>query len=120
MHRDSVNRKTDYDTTEFKNVAWMLLARKQSSGSNMSIAVQRFEAEGDFELHAHDMEQFFYIAKGEIEMTIGEQTEVYREGDFVSVDRNVEHQGRNVATGESELIVVDYWPADSDDRLGLD
>ena len=42
------------------------------------------------------------------------------EGEFVSVDRNVSHSGRNVADGESELLVVDYWPADSEDRIGLD
>ncbi len=48
------------------------------------------------------------------------QTPEYGEGEFVSVDRNVSHSGRNVADGESELLVVDYWPADSEDRLGLD
>ena len=55
-----------------------------------------------------------------LEMTIGGETEVYREGDFVSVARNEPHSGRNVSDGISELLAVDYWPADSEDRIGLD
>ena len=120
MHRDSTNRTPDYDTREFKNVAWNLLARKQSSATNLAIIVQRFDPGGDFERHSHDLEQFFYITKGEIEMTIGGETRVYRAGDFVGVGRNVEHEGRNVAEGESELLALDYWPVDSEDRIGLD
>jgi quercetin dioxygenase-like cupin family protein len=120
VHRDSVNRAPDYKAIEAKNVAWTLLARRQASGCNLSIIVQRFEPGGDFEEHSHDLEQFFYITKGEIEMTIGDETEVYREGDFVSVGRNAVHSGRNVADVESELIAIDYWPADSEDRIGLD
>ena len=120
MQKDNTNRKPDYDTREFKNVAWTLLGRRQSSGCNMAIIAQRFEPGGDFERHTHDMEQFFYVTKGAVEMTIGGETEVFREGDFIVVERNVEHEGRNVAEGESELIAVDYWPADSDDRIGLD
>jgi len=120
MHRNHINRTPDHDTREFKNVAWNLLARKQSSATNLAIIVQRFEPGGDFERHRHDMEQFFYVTKGAIEMTIGGETQVYREGDFVAVERDVEHEGRNVAEGESELLALDYWPTDSDDRIGLD
>ena len=86
----------------------------------MTILVQRFEPGGSFEEHAHDLEQFFYITKGRIEMTIGGETEVYGEGDFVCVARNELHSGRNVSDGVSELLAVDYWPADSEDRIGLE
>ena len=120
MQKNSVNRVPDYETVEARNVAWTLLARRQSSGCNLSVLVQRFEPGGDFAEHTHDLEQFFYITRGEIEMTIGGETAVYREGEFVAVAREVPHAGRNVAAGESELIAVDFWPADSEDRLGLD
>ena len=86
----------------------------------MTIVVQRFDPGGDFEEHAHDLEQFFYVTKGRIEMTIGDDTTVYGEGEFVSVGRDVPHSGRNVHDGESELLIVDYWPSDSQDRIGLD
>tara|TARA_Y100000588_G_C13989410_1_gene810780 strand:+ start:329 stop:490 length:162 start_codon:yes stop_codon:yes gene_type:complete len=53
-------------------------------------------------------------------MRIGDVTAEYDEGEFVSVDRKVIHSGRNVFDGESDVLIVDYWPADSDDRIGLD
>ena len=105
---------------ESKNAGWFLLPRKQSSDRNMTIVVQRFEEGGNFEEHRHDLEQFFYVTKGRLEMRIGDVTAEYGEGEFVSVDRNVIHSGRNVFDSESDLLIVDYWPADSDDRIGLD
>ena len=86
----------------------------------MTIVVQRFEPGGSFEEHAHDLEQFCYVTKGKLEVAIGDDVGAYAEGDFVSVDRNLPHSGRNLAARESELLVADYWPADSDDRIGLD
>jgi quercetin dioxygenase-like cupin family protein len=120
MLRATVHRTPDHEAAASRNVAWNLLTRKQSGDRNMSILVQRFEPGGDFADHSHDLVQFFYITKGRFELTIGGQKGVYREGDFVSVERNEPHSGRNVSEGESELIAVDYWPADSRSRLGLD
>ena len=120
MHRDTVHRSPDLETSASKNVVWSLWPRRRSSDCNMTILVQRFEPGGVFEDHSHDLEQFFYITQGQIEMTIGGRTEVYGEGDFVVVERNETHSGRNVSEGTSELLAVDYWPADSEDRIGLD
>ena len=120
MIKSSVNRSPDLETPSAKNIAWFLLPRKTSSDCNLTIVVQRFEPGGDFEEHTHDLEQFFYVTKGKMEMTIGSETAVYGVGEFVSVERDVPHSGRNVADGESELLLVDYWPADSEDRIGLD
>jgi len=120
MQTDTVNRSPDMRSEESKNVGWFMLPRRQASDCNMTIVVQRFDKDGDFEEHAHDLEQFFYVTAGALEMTIGDDTRTYVEGDFVSVGRNVVHAGRNIHDGESELVVVDYWPADSDDRIGLD
>jgi len=120
MRTDTVNRPPDMETPESRNVGWFLLPRRASSGANMTIVVQRFEPGGDFEDHTHDLEQYFYVTQGRMELCIGGETRQYGEGDFVSVDRNVSHSGRNVFDGESELLIVDYWPADSEDRIGLD
>ena len=120
MAHDSVHRPPDFTSVESKNVAWNLLPRRASSDTNLTILVQRFEPGGDFEEHHHDLEQFFYITKGAFEMTLDGETAIYRQGDFAFVGRNVVHAGRNVAQGESELLAVDYWPAESRDRLGLD
>jgi quercetin dioxygenase-like cupin family protein len=120
MLKNTVHRKPDMEAVESKNAGWFLLPRRQSSDCNMTIVIQRFEVDGDFEDHQHDLEQFFYVTKGRLEMTIGGETMEYGEGKFISVDRNVSHSGCNVSDGESELLIVDYWPADSDDRIGLD
>ena len=40
----------------------------------MTIVVQGFEVGGDFEEHQHDLEQFFYVTKGRLKMTIGGET----------------------------------------------
>ena len=120
MRTDTINRSPDFETAEAKNVAWYLLSRGQSTNSNMTIAIQRFEPGGTFAEHTHDLEQFFYVTKGRMEMTVGDSTMTYSQGDFVIVDRNEPHSGRNVAEGVSELLFIDYWPPDSEDRLGLD
>jgi len=120
MRTDTTNRPADHEATEAKNVAWTLLSRRQSTDSNMTIAVQRFEPGGTFAEHVHDLEQFFYVTQGQMEMTVGGSTKTYSQGDFVVVDRNEPHSGRNVSEGASELLFVDYWPSDSEDRLGLD
>ena len=120
MPSSTVNRAPDLQTPEDHNVGWFLLPRRASTDTNMTIVVQRFEPGGRFAEHRHDLLQYFYVTKGEMELTIGGETGVYAAGDFVSVDRGVPHSGSNAADGESELLIVDYWPPDSDDRIGLD
>ncbi len=120
MKSNSLHRPPDWDTREWRNVSWSLLARTTSSGRNLAVLVQRFEPGGAFAEHAHDLEQFFFVTQGELEMTIGGRSAVYRAGDFVAVERNEPHAGRNLSTGIAELLVLDYWPPDSQNRIGLE
>jgi quercetin dioxygenase-like cupin family protein len=120
MQTTTINRPPDYDTREWRNISWSLLARTASAGRNLAVLVQRFEPGGAFAEHAHDLEQFFYVTRGEMEMTIGGQSAVYRAGDFVAVGRNELHAGRNLSEGIAELLVLDYWPPDSQNRIGLE
>ena len=120
LRNSTVHRAPDMQSIESKNAGWLMLPRRASSDCNMTIVVQRFEVGGDFEEHAHDLEQFFYVTEGRLEMTIGATTAEYGAGEFITVERNVAHAGRNVSDGESELLIVDYWPADSEDQIGLD
>ena len=120
MSTSTVNRDPDLQAPEDRNVAWFLLPRRASTDTNVTIVVQRFEPGGGFAEHRHDLLQYFYVTRGEMELTIGDKSAVCGAGDFVSVGRDVPHAGRNASDGESELLIVDYWPADSDDRIGLD
>jgi quercetin dioxygenase-like cupin family protein len=77
MLKTNVHRKPDMEAPASKNAGWFLLPRKQSSDCNMTIVIQRFEVGGDFEDHQHDLEQFFYVTRGKLEMTIGGVTAEY-------------------------------------------
>lgn len=117
---DSIHREPDQRAGPQKNVAWSVLPRKHSSGCNLSVMVQRFEPGGWFDEHRHDLEQFFYVATGAMEMTIGGRTRVYQAGQFIRIERDVAHSGRAIGQTPAELVIVDYWPPDSKDRIGLD
>jgi quercetin dioxygenase-like cupin family protein len=119
MHRDTVNREPDFDVRDYKNKAWHLLTRRASGDRSLTILVQRFEPGGSFADHVHDLVQLFYITRGAMEMTIGGETAIYREGDLVMVDRNVPHSGRNAQDSTSEILGIDYFPPDSTSDIGL-
>ena len=120
MEYTTINRPFDSISKEEHNVAWTLLARKNSSQKNITIAIQRFDPGGFFSDHKHDLEQYFYVTKGRFEMSIGGELRILSEGDFVIVHRNESHSGKNLDANYSELMFVDYFPSDSDSKLGLD
>jgi len=114
------NKPTDFTVPESRNFGWKLLTRPNSRERNMSIVVQRFEVDGWFEEHEHDLDQYFYVTEGWFEMTIAGKTAMYQQGDLIFVACNEPHSGRNVGEAESELLVIDYWPSDSTSELGLE
>ncbi|RLI34341.1 hypothetical protein DRO55_06620 [Candidatus Bathyarchaeota archaeon] len=58
------------------------------------------------ELHSHeDLETVYYIVKGKGLVTIGDETELLKEGDVVFTPRNVKHQVVN--DGDEELIILE-------------
>ena len=112
MRTDSTARAPDLQNEESRNAMWRLLPQDGSTDGNLSILLERFEPGGSFPHHAHeDFEQYFYITKGEFEMTIGSETDVYREGDLVYTPCGVPHVGRNLLDEVSELLALNYWPA---------
>ena len=80
MRKDSVRRAPDFETPEARNVGWALLPRRSTPDCNMTIVVQRFEPGGDFEDHRHDLEQYFFVTRGRLEMTIGGRRPSMRKG----------------------------------------
>jgi quercetin dioxygenase-like cupin family protein len=120
MQHTTINRPYDSISEKEHNVSWTLLSRKKSSQNNITIAIQRFEPGGFFSNHAHDLEQYFYVTHGRFEMTISGETRILAEGDFVIVDRNQSHSGRNIDAGASELLFVDYFSSEIQSKLGLD
>ena len=54
--------------------------------------------------HRHDGEEHGVVIKGELEMTIGEETILLKEGDSYSFKANVRHHGRNPTDRETVLV----------------
>jgi len=58
------------------------------------------------ELHSHDdLETIYYIAQGEGEITIGNETEQVKRGDVLFTPLNTQHQVVN--TGKETLIILE-------------
>jgi len=112
MRKDSVERSPDHQSEASKNVAWYLLPKEQSTDRNLHIMLERYEPGGDFAEHQHDFQQTFYIAAGAFEMIIGGKRDLYHQGDLIVMDVGEPHSGRNVADAVSELLAIDYWPAE--------
>ena len=90
MKLSSINNSFEGADTKGKSVWWNLLQKALSSHSNLRIVVQRFEKGGTFDQECHtDAEEYFYITKGRLEMTISGQIDIYSEGDLAFVGCNV-------------------------------
>ena len=116
---------TGYDSTETrpdpesKRLFNTLLTRTQSNDIDFSLAAERGEPGCWFPSHAHDLEQVFFVIEGKLEVTVDGETRVLGPREMVYVPRNAEHAGRNAGDGPLEYLVLDHWPQDSDDELGL-
>ena len=96
-----------------------LFARRQSCDTDLSILVERGEPGCWFQEHRHDLEQVFFVIQGRMEITIDGETHTIGPREMVYVPRNAAHSGRNAADEPLEYLVIDHWPQDSQDQIGL-
>lgn len=96
-----------------------LFTRTQSCDRDLSILVERGEPGCWFPEHRHDMEQVFFVIQGRMEITIDGETRIFGPREMVYVPRNAAHAGRNAADEPLEYLVIDHWPKDSQDQIGL-
>lgn len=59
-----------------------------------TIAYWEIEKGAELPLHSHIHEQIAMVTKGEFEMTIGGETQVYKPGKIAVIPSNVEHSGK--------------------------
>lgn len=57
-------------------------------------------------LHAHPHDQIGYVARGKIEMQIGDEVVVFAAGDSYAIPGGVPHSGRAV---DDDCVVVDIF-----------
>ena len=105
---------------ETKRLINVLFGRRQSVDCDLSVAVERAEPGGSFPAHSHDLEQMFYVVQGKMQVRVDDETEVLETGAIVYVPRGSIHEGWNIGDGPLVYLVIDHWPSDSEDRLGLD
>jgi mannose-6-phosphate isomerase-like protein (cupin superfamily) len=57
--------------------------------------------------HAHPQStHFLYLIKGEIELTVGDETTVVKAGDFVTIPQGIPHAMKRVGAAEALLLDV--------------
>jgi quercetin dioxygenase-like cupin family protein len=60
--------------------------------------------------YQHEGEEFIYVIKGTIEVTVGDNTTILSPENSIHFNSSIIHKLRNVSTEKAELIVVLYTP----------
>ena len=60
--------------------------------------------------YQHEGEEFVYVLKGHIEVTVGEHVNDLQEGDSLHFNSGIRHKIRNVGKKKAELLVVIFAP----------
>jgi len=85
---------------------------KQKAGRHMEpfiIDIQPSE-ERDFQLSAHEGEEFIYVMSGEIEINYGKESYVLKEGDSIFYDSIVKHHVHGAPGQQAKILAVVYIP----------
>jgi quercetin dioxygenase-like cupin family protein len=88
------------------------LSRKTlAEGHSLMLCEFTFDAHVEIPIHAHPHEQVGYIAKGNVEMTIGGEKHELHQGDSYYAPPNVPH---GALTLEPSIIVDTFYPPRED------
>jgi quercetin dioxygenase-like cupin family protein len=60
--------------------------------------------------YQHEGEEFAFVLKGRVEITVGEHVNLLEEGESLHFNSGIRHNLRNVGQETAELIVVIYGP----------
>lgn len=60
--------------------------------------------------YQHEGEEFVYVLKGKIELTVGDHVNILDAGESLHFNSGIRHKLRNIAEGKAELLVVIYGP----------
>lgn len=94
-----------------KNMEYHPLAQ-QKAGRHMEpfvIDINPCE-ERDFQLSAHEGEEFIYVLEGEVEIDYGKQTYTLRQGDSIFYDSIVKHHVHGANGQGARILAVVYIP----------
>ena len=60
--------------------------------------------------YCHQGEEFVYVLKGQIEVTVGEHKNKLKKGDSLHFNSGIQHCMRNIGKSVAEMLVVIYGP----------
>jgi len=60
--------------------------------------------------YRHEGEEFLYVLKGHVEVMVGENQNLFKQGETLHFDSGIPHKLRNLSDEEAELLVVIYTP----------
>ena len=60
--------------------------------------------------YQHEGEEFVYVLKGKIELTVGDHVNILSLGESLHFNSGIRHKLRNIAEKKAELLVVIYGP----------
>ena len=76
-------------------------------GEKMMMSLVDIEPNSALPLHSHPHEQQGIVISGELEMTIGGETQLIKPGDLYVIPGGVEHGAKTGATGAQVLDIFD-------------
>jgi quercetin dioxygenase-like cupin family protein len=60
--------------------------------------------------YRHPGEEFIYVLKGEMEITLGNRVTLLKQGESIHFDSETKHKLRNLSDERCDLIVTLYTP----------
>jgi quercetin dioxygenase-like cupin family protein len=85
---------------------------QQKAGRNMEPFVIDINPEDapEFQLSAHEGEEFIYVMQGEVEIVYGKETYNLKEGDSIFYDSIVNHHVHGAPGKSAKILAVVYIP----------
>ena len=85
---------------------------QQKAGRHMEPFVIDINPEDspEFQLSAHEGEEFIYVMQGEVEIVYGKETYKLGEGDSIFYDSIVKHHGHGAPGKSAKILAVVYIP----------
>ena len=109
--RDSSISFSNGATDARKHMEYHPLAQ-QKAGRHMEPFVIDINPNGqqEYQLSAHEGEEFIYVMSGEVEIAYGKETYTLKEGDSIFYDSIVKHHVHGAAGKSAKILAVVYIP----------
>ena len=109
--RDSSISFSNGATDARKHMEYHPLAQ-QKTGRHMEPFIIDINPNGqqEYQLSAHEGEEFIYVMSGEVEIAYGKETYTLKEGDSIFYDSIVKHHVHGAAGKSAKILAVVYIP----------